>query len=317
MATIRKRGERWKAEVCKHGIRKSKTFRVKVAAEKWARDLEDEIEAGRFSTGNKTFADLLERYEENVSRTKKSFKFERTKIGVFLKDPISKVRLSEFRAPDVADWRDRRLTKVSAASVLREWSILSAACNYAVKEWHWLKHNPFSDVKRPAEPPPRSRRITTDEITRLTHVLSHGGAISERVGAAFLFAIETAMRCGEICAITPEHVDLKRRFVHVPTSKNGKARDVPLSSEAIRILEGVGCDFDLETSQVDSLFRKAKKKALIGDLHFHDTRREATTRLAKIFDVMELARITGHTDLRILQAVYYAPKVDDLVSKLD
>ena len=74
---------------------------------------------------------------------------------------------------------------------------------------------------------------------------------------------------------------------------------------------------EIDSLQVDALFRKAKKKALIGDLHFHDTRREATTRLAKILDVMELARITGHTELRILQAAYYAPKVEDLASKLD
>jgi integrase len=69
--------------------------------------------------------------------------------------------------------------------------------------------------------------------------------------------------------------------------------------------------------QADALFRKAKARALIKDLHFHDTRREALTRLAKKFDVMELARISGHRDLRILQNVYYAPTVEDLAKKLD
>ncbi|OBS07852.1 Phage integrase [Acidihalobacter prosperus] len=65
------------------------------------------------------------------------------------------------------------------------------------------------------------------------------------------------------------------------------------------------------------LFRKIKKKVGIEDLHFHDTRREALSRLAAKFDVMDLAKISGHQDLRILQNVYYAPKVDDLVSKMD
>ncbi len=49
----------------------------------------------------------------------------------------------------------------------------------------------------------------------------------------------------------------------------------------------------------------------------HDTRREALTRLSKIFNVMELAKISGHRDLRVLQNVYYAPSADDLAEKLD
>ncbi len=75
--------------------------------------------------------------------------------------------------------------------------------------------------------------------------------------------------------------------------------------------------FDIATASLDALFRKAKARAIIEDLHFHDTRREALTRLSKIFDVMELARISGHRDLRVLQNVYYAPAVSDLAAKLD
>jgi integrase len=78
-----------------------------------------------------------------------------------------------------------------------------------------------------------------------------------------------------------------------------------------------GSVFDVSTASLDALFRKAKARALIEDLHFHDTRREALTRMSKIFDVMELARISGHRDLRVLQNVYYAPSVKDLAAKLD
>ena len=146
---------------------------------------------------------------------------------------------------------------------------------------------------------------------------------TSRVGSALLFAIETAMRVGEIVDVTWDQVDLDRRAVHIPKTKNGSPRDVPLSSEAIRIitqLKPITKDstvFDLRTDQVDALFRKAKARALIEGLHFHDSRREALTRLAKIFGVMELAKISGHRDLRILQTVYYAPSVEDLASKLD
>ena len=145
--------------------------------------------------------------------------------------------------------------------------------------------------------------------------------ISSRVGAAYLFAIETAMRAGEICALEWRHVN--QRYVHLPKTKNGYARDVPLSAEARRIIEQLrlvngeqDTVFCVTTTSLDALFRKAKARALIDDLHFHDTRREALTRLSKVFDVMELARISGHRDLRVLLNVYYAPSVHDLADNL-
>jgi len=36
-----------------------------------------------------------------------------------------------------------------------------------------------------------------------------------RVGAAFLFAIETGMRAGEIAGLRPEHIDLKQQVAHL------------------------------------------------------------------------------------------------------
>ena len=63
-------------------------------------------------------------------------------------------------------------------------------------------------------------------------------------------------------------------------------------------------------------FRKAVKAAGITDLHFHDTRREALTRTSKkLSNVAELARASGHRDLRSLM-VYYEPDPTDLADKL-
>lgn len=109
-------------------------------------------------------------------------------------------------------------------------------------------------------------------------------------------------------------------YVHLPQTKNGNPRDVPLSPAALEILDRLPRDgalvFNLRESQVDALFRKAVKRAMVEDLHFHDSRREATSRMARKLDVMELARVTGHKDLRILHQVYYQPKVEDLAAKL-
>ncbi|SFI51001.1 site-specific integrase [Nitrosomonas sp. Nm34] len=199
---------------------------------------------------------------------------------------------------------------MKAGTVLRDWNLITHALNIAKNEWKWLLENPIKEVKRPKEPPHRERRIEQDEIDRLLFALGYEyteepETISARVGAALIFAIETAMRTGEIASLTWTYVDIEKRVAHLPMTKNSFARNVPLSSEAIRIIEqlksvneSAESVFNLRTSQIDALLRKAKGRAMIEDLHFHDTRAEAITRLAKKVDILTLARISGHRDMR-------------------
>jgi integrase len=195
--------------------------------------------------------------------------------------------------------------------------------NIATKEWRWLIGNPMKGVKRPKEVAPRQRVITQDEIDRVVFVCGDDYSTAQgRVGAAFLFALETAMRAGEICSLTWEHGYV--RHVHLPMTKNGSSRDVPLSEKAVEILEKLrrGADnhescFGITSASLDALFRRAKEKAGVTGFTFHDSRRTALTRLAKVFpNVLDLARISGHRDIRLLSAVYYAPSIEDLAEKL-
>lgn len=310
----------WNVEISKLGINTSGTFPTKSQARAWATTIEANILAGKHGTvPDKLFSDLLIRYRDNVSTTKKGERWETIRIDKLLRDPIALIGLQYINASHVADWRDRRLKEVSAASVLREWNLLSHAAAVAVKEWKWLKTNPFAEVKRPEKPEARWRRVRIDEVERLMLALGYEydqpcETLTARVGAAFLFAIETGMRAGEICGLTADRVF--DRHVHLDKTKNGTKRDVPLSTEAKRILKQVGGTFGLKTDQVDALFRKGKKRCMIDDLHFHDARHEALTRMSEKLNVMQLAKIAGLRDLRILQNVYYNPDIGDIADKL-
>lgn len=175
MATFQKRGKSWWVFVYRQGIRKSASFSTKAGAQVWA---------------TKTDAEFLA--ESRGEIPDKSF----------------------------GDLLDHRLAKVSAATVLREWNLLSNACTVAVREWHWLKDNPLRDVRRPKQAPPRDRRISEREIERLLWALGYDHetlpmTISARVGAAMLFAIETAIRAGEICALQWNDVFLEASFLKI------------------------------------------------------------------------------------------------------
>ena len=110
--------------------------------------------------------------------------------------------------------------------MLREWTVLSSICSQCAKEWGWLKENPMTRVKRPKEPEARTRRLQPGEFEQLMIATQYNIDVppeskNERIGAAIVFAIETAMRAGEICGITWEDVNLERRAVHLPKTKNG------------------------------------------------------------------------------------------------
>jgi len=326
MASLRKKGNGWEASVCRKGVRRSRTFDTKTEAQHWAADIEREILDGLDGKiPDKTFGELLDRYADEVSTTKRGGEWEIKRIKALGRDEIAAVKLINLKPEHFAAWRDRRLRVVTAGTVLREWNLLRHSVNVAINEWGWLKENPIKGVKRPAQPLPRDRLISDDELERLLYALGYDferqpATISARVGAALLFAIETAMRAGEICGLCWRDVDLERRVAMLWQTKNGHKREVPLSSEAIRILNQLTRSndlvFDLQTSQIDSLFRKAKKMALINDLHFHDTRHTAITRLAKKLNILELARMVGHRDLRQLQ-VYFNMPAEEIAKRLD
>ena len=241
-------------------------------------------------------------------------------------DPIAAVRLADLDTRHFAAWRDRRLRAVSPASVRREWSLLSNACSVAVREWSLLAKNPMLTVKRPKGSEQRTRRPSEDEIERILYCLGYSRddapqTKTARVGAAYRFAIQTAMRAGEIAGLEWRDVEMQRRYLRTRGKTPAATREVPLSSEALEVLDQLAgvrdgaSVFGLSTASLDALFRKARAKAGVEDLTFHDARHEAITRLAKVFDVLELARIVGHRDLRMLM-VYFNPSAEDLSGKL-
>ena len=334
MASFKKTTTGWRADVFKKGIRRSKTFRAKREAVAWSNQIEYEIEQGHHDTGaappNATMYHILERYRDDVSPKKRGARWEVTRLNQMMRDPLlADVKLSDVGPRHFSAWRDKRLKEVSGSTVNREFNLLTHACKLAWREWQWLKEHPMAGVSRPPENKPRDRVITDAEIESYVETSGFSfktppATVLSRVGAMFLFASETAMRGGEICKMKKTDIDFNKRVVYIPETKTGVPRWVPLSTKAIKILnhvldytKGTPTVFCVTASQRDALSRKIMKKAGLEGINFHDTRRTALTRLSQKFGPMELAKISGHQDLKILQSVYYAPDPSDLVEKLD
>ncbi len=67
---------------------------------------------------------------------------------------------------------------------------------------------------------------------------------------------------------------------------------------------------------LDAPRRRVRDRAKVEGLTFHDSRLTAITRLSKRLDVLALARMVGHSDLRMLQ-VYYNETAEELAKRLD
>lgn len=320
MASIRKRGASWRAELYRNGVRESASFPTKQQAAAWAHQRVAELGGERLP--DHTVKAALRRYAADVAPTHKGERWEVVRLKKLEADPLASVHLPSLRPAHVAEWRDRRLKEVGPASVARELNLLGSVLEIARKEWGWLHTNPARDVKKPASPASRKRRITTDEVDRISLACGlddlKADTALNRVGLAFLFALETAMRSGEITGL--HWPDVRPKSVRLPDTKNGDAREVPLSAKAREILsvlpKGKGPVFALEPATRDTLFRRARDAAEIPNLHFHDSRAEAIWRLSKKLDVMELARVIGHRDIRSL-LLYYNASADELADRLD
>jgi integrase len=327
MATFAKRGSRWQAQIFVNGIRRCKTFARKDEARAWAAEAEIEIRSGRVaSTAGMTVAEMFTRYADEVSETKRGARWERIRLEAIGREEFARMRADSITPEILGQWRDRRLTQVSPGTVLREIGLLTAVFEHARREWRAVTVNPTRDVRKPKQPQHRERLISDDEAAAICRALDYDGGpgytVRQRIGAMFMLALETAMRAGEINGLRWDRVDTKRRVARLTLTKNGDGREVPLSARAAEIIEAQrGADpvrvFPVNPGSRDTLFRLACKEAGLEDIHFHDTRATACTRLAanpKI-DVLKLARILGHRDISSLRH-YYRQTAEDLAKEL-
>lgn len=320
MATFRKLKTGWRAEVARQGLRKSKVFPTKREAQDWASRTEYEILNGQKLDAKMMLSELFDRYAREVSSTKRGFKWEALRLRRWGRDEIGGKRLDELVAEDFAKWRDSRLRDVAPSTVRREMVLMNSVFSIARDEWGLVSVSPMNGVKKPPESQARDRLPAEGEIERLQ--FSAGSDLTKataRAFHAFLFAGETAMRAGEIVGMMWADVDLGRRIVRLPITKNGTSREVPLSSQAVAFLESLPKQdpvFGLSSSQLDALWRKLRDRAAVSNLTFHDSRHWAITRLAKRLDVMDLARMVGHKNLSQL-LTYYNEKAEDLAKRLD
>ena len=325
MATIRRRGKTYHVQIRKVGYPPvTKSFSSITVARKWTKATEADMER-RLSVSvpsTLTVGDLLERYESEVIPTHKGNRREIYKSRTLRKN-FSKIRLCDLSPSDVRQYRDLRLKTISPTTLKRELAVLSSAINHASKEWGiFVSTNPVTAISVPRTANARSRRLEADEQNRL---LSASNGELRRI---IIIALETGMRRGEILQIRRSHIDFTLQTLLIPLTKTDTPRTIPLSSRAVVSLrEQISISgniapireaplFSLLPDSLSQAFRRLCRRLDIQNLHFHDLRHEATSRLfEKGLNPVEVATITGHKDTKMLMR-YTHLRAEDLVWRL-
>lgn len=267
-----------------------------------------------------SLAEALDRYGREVSPRKKSFKDELYKLNAWRASGLACRSLASIHGKDIAAWRDGELAGGGAPSTLRrKLALLSHVFVIARKEWGMASlTNPVDDIRLPSPGQARTRRLGDGEEVRL---LTAAGIYGGEIAHIITWALETAMRRGEIAAMRWEHLDRKAKVLALPETKNGTVRQVPLSTRALAILDVLarrvdGRIWSMRPDSISQAFDRVCAVSAIEGLTFHDLRHEATSRLfEKGLNPMEVAVVTGHKTLQMLKR-YTHLRATDLVRRL-
>jgi integrase len=312
----RKGDVRWRVQVRRQGADVTKTFRSKMRAQEWALQTEAGITGESRPLGKHTLREAMRRYAKEVSPDKRGARWERIRLTALEAHDLAGKPIAQITSDQLGRWRDARLKEVGPATVRREMNLLTSVFELARTEWKWVKANPMRDTRKPQEPPARRRGVKSTELQKLQARASTPAERETVMG--FELGIETGMRAGEMWSLGREQI--AGAVAHLEQTKNGDSRDVALSPRALAIVAELLADgrpmlFTISNAVRDTLFRRLRDAVGLPDLHFHDSRSEAVSRLSKVLKVQDLADQVGHRDLNSLM-LYYKPSAADRATQL-
>lgn len=344
MASITKRGDlQWQVKVRRKGYPpQSATFNTRAEAEKWARSVESDMDKGTYVDNSEaqrtTLYEALARYLREVTPRKKGRYAETKRIERWQKHPLARCSLVAVRGKDLAEFRDARRAEGKAENTIRlDIALISALYETARRDWGMEGlANPARMLRLPSGSRKRERCLTPDEQQALLAAVEQVMPRTPCAKALFVIALETGMRQSELLSIEWEDIDLGRRFIHLPDTKSGDPRDVPLSPQALRTIQAMprpidgGKLFEVSQDRITRAVPQACKRARadyaksqgkeapagwLENLRFHDLRHTAATRWAAVLAAQELAKMFGWRTMQMALR-YYHPTGESLAAKL-
>ena len=336
MSSIQKRGLTFRVRITRQGKSTlSGTFYSRNEALQWAKDIEAKLYLGIYEeitpkiAKNISFREAAQHYLKTHSIHKKIVRCETSRLKILI-ERWGDIPVEQINKAAILELRDDLLSLGRSGETINHYfNTLSKLFQMLVGDWDLVIANPIKGIKRMPPSQGRSKRVTSD-IEKI--LLNSCDAISLSLLCSIIkFAIQTGMRRGEIMGLTWDDIDLPNRKAYLHQTKNGEPRQVPLTRQAMAVLEALSSDeervFPMSMTCLRSQFERIKEHAKpkwdgIGsnpfeDLRFHDLRHEALSRLSDAgLNVIELSHISGHKTLGMLKR-YTHPSHQAIFARLD
>lgn len=337
MASVTRSGKRWRAQVRRVGRAPlSRSFDTKQDAQRWAREMEGAIAAGR-DPGQRQLTPLsqiIAAYRLVAAVPLARSRTRRTALAM-LERELGGVRVQDFAPSVLLSFAERRARQgASPPTILMDLSHLRSALRHGAVALSTpdapLSAAPLMNVLseavallrstgRVSDSRQRDRRPTDAELARLRDHWSANPPDKLPMWALTRFAIATALRLGEIVRIDWDGYDPAGRTIRVRDRKTPVAGEkvdqrVPLLVHARICGELVdpvalmgerkarGRVFPVAGASVSNAFIRACAAAGVEDLTFHDLRHDAISRLFEAgLDIPRVQLSSGHRSWKHLQ----------------
>lgn len=322
----------WRTQVPRKGKYASETFHLRGDAETWAREMERRVDRGEpilsDASATKTFGGLIDLHRQDLAEVSKKIGRSKDASLTSLRDRLGKLRPAELdRERIIAFAKARAKDGAGPVTVGIDLGYIKTVLIHAAAVHGALVSAECVDQARVAlrrlglvgKGTERDRRPDPSEIDRIVSALEQNPRQVIPVARIVRFAIATALRQEEIARVRWEDYDAVGKMLVVrdrkdPRRKAGNHQRIPLLSvsgydpcaliEEQRNALGRPCDliFPYNGRSVGTAFRRVCRELEIIDLHFHDLRHEATSRLFEAgFTIEQVALVTGHKDWKMLR----------------
>ncbi len=311
MATIRRSGSGWQVLIRRKNYvgPRSRTFLSRDLAESWADAVEDRTRK-IFPDIPVTLGDAINDYINGPLLLHRSAENEKYPLRVTAESWLGDIPLKDLQIRHFAVWRDERLMKVKPNTVMRELRILRVLIDWAKDErGAEIEDNPARYLRVRGTGDARSPFFNNEDEKKLLNELRK---LSDKNHLLFTqLALATGFRRSELLSLTWRNIDLKKKLLHI-YRKNCAARDsspeirvVPMTDKAGKILKELsgrnGKIIDLTKGAARHGFDKARKKAGLETLRFHDLRHIAISRMwSSGMNALEISACSGHRDIKML-----------------
>ncbi len=311
MATIRRSGSGWQVLIRRKNYvgPRSRTFLSRDLAESWA-DAVEERTKKVFRDVPITLGEAINDYINGPLLLHRSAENEKYPLRVTADSWLGDVPLKDLQIKHFAVWRDERLMKVKPNTVMRELRILRVLIDWARDErGAEIKDNPArhlrvrgtGDARAPFFPDQYEKRLLLElsQMSNKNHL------------RLTKLALTTGFRRSELLSLTWRNIDLKKEKIYIQRKEcaarggSNSMRIVPLPSDAKMLLRSFeskeGKVLTITKGAARNGFDKARKRAGLETLRFHDLRHIAISRMwSSGMNALEISACSGHRDIKML-----------------